>query len=103
MLNLHVQPRARAPGVDGLHGSRLRVRLAGPPLDGRANDELVGLLANAFDLPRRSVTIVHGVRGSAKTVALDAPRRLPAWFTALGGVAHSKHDSADDSRSRRDP
>lgn len=103
MLELHVQPRARAPGVDGLHGDRLRVRLAAPPVDGKANDELLALLALAFDLPRRAVTITHGAQASAKTVELRAPRALPAWFCALGGQPCSVAGPSLDSRPRRRP
>jgi uncharacterized protein (TIGR00251 family) len=103
VLNLHIQPRARAPGIDGLHGSRLRVRLAAPPVDGKANDELLGLLALAFDLPCRAVKITHGAQTSAKTVELLAPRTLPAWFDALGGQPCPTHAPSLDSRPRRHP
>ncbi len=103
MLNLHIQPRARAPGIDGLHGGRLRVRLAAPPVDGKANDELVGLLALAFDLPRRAVKITHGAQASAKTVEILAPCALPAWFAALGGESCPTPAPSLDSRPRRRP
>ncbi|HMM74477.1 MAG TPA: DUF167 domain-containing protein [Gammaproteobacteria bacterium] len=103
MLNLHIQPRARAPGVDGLHGPRLRVRLAAPPVDGKANEELIGLLALAFGLPRPAVKITRGAHAGAKTVELSAPRTLPAWFTALGGQPCPGREPSLDSRPRRRP
>lgn len=103
MLNLHVQPRARAPGIDGLHGARLRVRLAAPPVDGKANEELIGLLALAFGLPRQAVRITRGAQGSAKTVELSAPRTLPAWFTGLEGRPCPGTAPSLDSRPRRRP
>jgi len=86
VLKLRVQPRARQAGVDGLHGERLRVRLHAPPVDDKANSELLELLAQDFDLPLRAVAIAHGGHGQHKTLTLQAPRRLPDWFTALGGL-----------------
>jgi len=101
VLNVHVQPRARAPGVDGLHGQRLRVRLAAPPVDGKANEELISLLARAFDLPRRAVTLTQGAHAATKTVELAAPRVLPAWFVTLGGEPCPVHAPSLDSLPRR--
>jgi len=86
VLKLRVQPRARQPGIDGLYGDRLRVRLQGPPVDDKANDELLGLLATAFGLSRHAAAITQGEHGQQKTVALSAPRALPAWFVELGGL-----------------
>ena len=100
VLNLHIQPRARQPGVEGLHGARLRVRLGAPPVDGKANEELIELLASAFEVPRRDVFITHGVHGSTKTVTLRAPRARPAWFDALGGLPCPANGASFDARPR---
>lgn len=86
VLKLRVQPRARQAGVDGLHGERLRVRIHAPPVDDKANSELLELLARDFGLSRRAVAIAQGEHGQHKTVTLQAPSRLPEWFTALGGL-----------------
>lgn len=65
---IHVQPRSRRPGVDGVHGSALRVRVAAAPVDGAANEAIVELLAAALGVPRRAVSIVSGFSSRAKTV-----------------------------------
>jgi len=81
-LRVHVQPRAKRSEVAGRHGDALKVRLAAPPVDGAANEELVRLLAEALGLPRRSVRIVAGITGRDKVVEVDglapgeAERRL---------------------------
>jgi uncharacterized protein YggT (Ycf19 family) len=49
-LDLHVQPNARRTEIAGLHGGRLKVRLAAPAVEGMANQLLVGFLADKFDL-----------------------------------------------------
>ncbi len=68
LLAVRVQPNASVSAVVGEHGEELKVRLAAPPVDGRANDELVRLIARALDVPRGSVEVVRGHTGRSKTV-----------------------------------
>lgn len=77
VLALHVQPGAKRTEAAGTHGRALKVRLAAPPVDGKANAELVRFLAEAFGVPRRQVTIVRGESSREKTVRVDAPRSRP--------------------------
>ncbi|MGB2953485.1 MAG: DUF167 domain-containing protein [Gaiellaceae bacterium] len=81
-LQLRVSPGARRNELVGRHGDAWKVRVAAPPEDGRANEALVGLLADRLDLPRSSVTIVSGHASRDKIVRLagiggtEAERRL---------------------------
>ena len=59
-LVLHVQPGARRTEVQGLHGDALKIRLAAPPIEGRANQELIRFLAERFQAPQRNVNLVAG-------------------------------------------
>ncbi len=77
VLALHVQPGAKRTGAAGEHGGALRIRLAAPPVDGKANAELVRFLAEAFGVPLRQVTIVRGETSRRKTVRIDAPALRP--------------------------
>jgi uncharacterized protein (TIGR00251 family) len=70
LLHVHVQPNARRTEIAGLHGSRLKLRLAAPAAEGRANALLVGFLARLFDLPGAQVMIRHGLHGRTKTVEI---------------------------------
>ncbi len=70
-VSVHVQPRAARTEIAGLHGTALRVRLHAPPVDGAANEALVALLAERFDVPRRAVRVVAGHASRAKIVELD--------------------------------
>jgi len=63
-------PRARATMVVGRHGDALKIRLAAPPVDGAANDELVRFLAEQLGVPRTAVTIAAGHTGRRKTVKI---------------------------------
>ena len=80
-LSLHVQPGASRTEVAGVHGTegamRLKVRLAAPPVDGKANAELLRFLAAAFGVPLRQVHLVRGATSRQKSVRIDAPARRP--------------------------
>jgi uncharacterized protein (TIGR00251 family) len=70
-IHLHVVPRARVTEVAGRHGDAIRVRLAAPPVDGAANDELRRFLAERLGVARGSIAIVRGATGRRKTVTVD--------------------------------
>ncbi len=55
----------------GRHGDAWKVRVAAPPEGGRANDAVVGLLAETLSLPRNAVTLVSGHSARDKIVRLD--------------------------------
>ena len=48
------------------------MRVAAPPERGRANEALVGLLADVLEVPARSIRVVSGRRSRAKVVEVDA-------------------------------
>jgi hypothetical protein len=70
-VDVQVVPRASRSRVVGVHGERVKVQLAAPPVDGAANDELVALLAEVLGVPRRAVTIVRGHSSKRKTVRIE--------------------------------
>jgi uncharacterized protein (TIGR00251 family) len=71
-LSLHVVPGASRTAVAGVHGGALRVRLAAPPIDGRANAELLRWLSRALGLPGQAVVLVAGERSRRKRVRIAA-------------------------------
>ena len=85
VLALHVQPGAARTEVAGTHGDALKIRLAAPPVDGKANAELLRFLADAFAVPLRQVTLVRGETARRKPVRVDAPRARPdrCWGGAV--------------------
>ena len=70
-LTVHVQPRARKTEVTGRHGDAIRIRLAAPPVDNAANEELVRFVAETLGVPRAAVRITRGRTGRRKTVTID--------------------------------
>jgi uncharacterized protein (TIGR00251 family) len=81
-LQLHVQPGASRTGIAGLHGDALKIRVAAPPAEGRANRELLDYLAELLGVPRARIALVKGETGRRKTVTVqgieleEARRRL---------------------------
>lgn len=65
---MHVSPGAVSSEMCGIHGGAIKVRLAAPPVDGRANEALVAFMATSLGVPGRDVTIVRGSSGRRKLV-----------------------------------
>ncbi len=70
LLSLHVQPGAKKTEVAGLYGAALKIRLAAPPVDGKANDCLIDFLAGALGVARRRIELVSGASSRAKRVRI---------------------------------
>jgi len=78
-LAVHVQPGARRSEVAGRHGDRLKIRIAAPALDGRANDALVAFIADRLRVPKARIALVKGERSREKLLAVSGdcdPSRL---------------------------
>lgn len=72
IVDVRVIPRARKSAVEGERDGRLVVRLAAAPVDGAANDALIALLAEHFNVPRKHVRIVSGERSRNKRIQIGA-------------------------------
>lgn len=72
-----MQPGAARTTVAGLHGGRLKLRLAARPVEGAANAALTEFLATRFGVPKRDVQILAGARARAKRVAVSGARLGP--------------------------
>ncbi|RMF81914.1 MAG: YggU family protein [Nitrospirae bacterium] len=85
-LRVRVQPRASRTGIAGLHGEALKVQLTAPPVEGKANQALVALLAKRLRLPKGAITVARGTTGRDKVVRIEG---LPCAEIAarLGRVA----------------
>ena len=70
VLSLHIQPGAKKTEVVGLHGTALKIRLAEPPVDGKANAGLINFLAPRLGVAKRQVGIISGASSRAKQVRI---------------------------------
>jgi uncharacterized protein (TIGR00251 family) len=71
ILDLHIQPGASRSEFAGQHGDRIKVRLAAPAVDGRANEALIEFLAAHYGVKKRDVRIVSGLKSRQKRVEID--------------------------------
>jgi uncharacterized protein len=71
ILELHVQPGAKRSEFAGMHGERIKLRLAAPALEGKANAALIEFLAGHYGVPKRSVRIAAGLKSRRKRVVID--------------------------------
>ncbi|MDO8812689.1 MAG: DUF167 domain-containing protein [Gallionella sp.] len=76
-LTLHVQPGAKRSEIAGLHGEALKIRLAAPPIEGRANEALLKYIAQLFDVPMRQVELRQGGQSRHKVVAIVGSKVEP--------------------------
>ena len=73
-LTLHIQPGAKKTEVAGLYGDALKIRLAAPPVDGKANAALLGFIAERLHLAKSAVTLKSGQTSRRKVLeVVDAP------------------------------
>ena len=70
-LHVHAQPGAKRTEAAGLHGDALKIRLAAPPVEGKANAALLQFLAGIFNVPLRLVTLKQGVKSRRKVVEIQ--------------------------------
>jgi uncharacterized protein (TIGR00251 family) len=70
MLDLHVQPGAKVTAVAGEHGGRLKLKIAAPPVDNKANAHLLSWLAAQLGVPKSAVRLVRGEASRQKTIAV---------------------------------
>src|SRR5512138_658735 len=70
-LDIRVIPRARVTRLDGERDGALLVRVAAPPVDDAANEELLDYFRRLTHRPRSAVHLVRGARGRKKRIAID--------------------------------
>lgn len=77
LLDLRISPGAKRTALEGPYGEHaLKLRVAAPPANGRANAEVERFLADLLSMPRSSVTVTQGTASRDKTVLLrDADPR----------------------------
>ncbi|KXB29561.1 hypothetical protein AT959_16600 [Dechloromonas denitrificans] len=69
-LTLHIQPGAKKTEIAGLHGEALKIRLAAPPVDGKANEALLKFVAETLHLPKSAVSLKSGQSSRHKVLEI---------------------------------
>ncbi len=78
-LALRIQPGARKTEIVGPHGDALKIRLAAPPVDGKANTALIGFIAGRLGLAKSAITLISGQTSRRKVLEVaGAPADIEA-------------------------
>ncbi|HZU81114.1 MAG TPA: DUF167 domain-containing protein [Acidimicrobiales bacterium] len=88
VLRVHVQPGASRSEVAGVHGDALKLRVAAPAIEGRANAAVLALLAEVLGVPLSALRITAGGHGRRKRVAvtgLDSAELAARLQAVVGG------------------
>lgn len=70
-LHVHVKPNSRVSSLEERGDGTWLARVKAAPVDGKANDELIALIAQRFGLRKVQVSIRSGAAGRAKCVRID--------------------------------
>lgn len=82
-LQIAIQPNAKKNEFVGTHGDLLKIKIASPPVDGAANEELISFLAKTFKVRKNQIEIVRGQTSRKKTVVVpcgDSDRKFIIKF-----------------------
>ena len=66
VLTIHVQPRASRTCLCGMYGNFLKMAIAAPPVEGKANKEVIAFLAALLKIPKKDITIASGAQSRTK-------------------------------------
>jgi uncharacterized protein (TIGR00251 family) len=70
-INVKVIPRAKRDEIVGIENDWVKIRLKAPPVEGKANEALVGFLAKRLGVPKAKVVIVRGETARSKVIRVE--------------------------------
>ena len=70
-LEVHIQPNSSRNKITGYADGVLKVKIAAPPVEGKANQKLIEFLSGIFDITKSSITIDSGLTGKRKILLID--------------------------------
>ncbi len=76
MFKVKVEPRSSKRKLAGLHADALKVKLTSPPVEGKANEELIEFLSETFSIRKSAVRILKGSSSKQKLVLIEGLKEL---------------------------
>ncbi len=70
ILRVKVEPRSSRSGISGLYGDSLKVKLTSPPVEGKANNEIISVLSKVLGIKKKQIEIVSGRSSKNKIIRL---------------------------------
>ena len=78
-ITIKVEPRSSKSGIVGPYGDALKVKLTSPPVEGKANKELIEVLAKGFRITKKDIEIISGQSSKNKIVKLNGVSSINDW------------------------
>ncbi|MCW7492475.1 DUF167 domain-containing protein [Leptospira sp. 2 VSF19] len=69
-LTVKVKPNNKQPGLEFISETDCIARIKSPPVDGKANEELILLLSKHFRVPKTNISIISGLSSKSKLVTV---------------------------------
>jgi uncharacterized protein (TIGR00251 family) len=66
-----VKPNAHKDSIEGVEGDYLKIKLASPPVEGKANEALIKLIAKRLDVAKSRISLSHGEKARIKTLMIQ--------------------------------
>lgn len=85
LIRVRLSPNASRDRIGEVIENYLAIAVTSPPVDGKANDHLIRLLAKQFRVAKSRVEIVSGMTSRIKTLRIAAPKNLPVAFQLEAG------------------
>ncbi len=70
-LDVYIQPRASKTELAGMHGGRIKIRIAAPAVEGAANEALIEFVARRLGIAKRRVRLISGKTSRTKSLEID--------------------------------
>lgn len=70
ILQVYIQPGSANTEIVGIHDTRLKIKVAAPPIEEKANKVLCVFLAHEFNVPKSNVCLVKGKLSRNKTIEI---------------------------------
>jgi uncharacterized protein (TIGR00251 family) len=80
LLNVYIQPNAPKDDYAGIFNNCVKLKIKAPPVDGKANRELLRFLGEIFAVPQSSIRLVQGETSRYKKIEIFEPAVLPEWI-----------------------
>jgi uncharacterized protein (TIGR00251 family) len=100
LVDVHVQPQSGRTAVVGRHGAALKLRVAAPPADGRANEAAGELLAKTLGVKPAAVSLVSGKTSRSKRFrveGIDGPDTATALERAISEASAAQGNARPGS------
>ncbi len=76
-LFVYIQPNASKNEICGLFEDRIKIKIKSPPIDGKANKELISYLSKLLKIPKSNFNLLKGELGRKKTIEINGLESLP--------------------------